>query len=164
MSRISLVISCRYTLGAWAWANAKHCGYGQAPISCFLSHLSKYVFLHLGCSYAPSPALLSSSHPRVSVYPVCTLLLPDHCSGDDNMVVACASRFTDDPAGSGTTNGAPGSAVYYLGRFYDNIFVKRKGVTSLSWPKPKLKFKLPKAVCPTCPTCVSMACACCLWM
>lgn len=38
--------------------------------------------------------------------------------------------------------GANGSSVYFLGRFYDNVLVRRKGVTSLSWPKPKLKFEL----------------------
>ena len=39
-----------------------------------------------------------------------------------------------------------GSALYFLDRFYDNIHVERKGVTSLTWAKPKLKFKLDKKV------------------
>lgn len=45
-----------------------------------------------------------------------------------------------------TTTGANDSSVYFLGRFYDSVFVRRKGVTSLTWPKPKLKFKLQKSV------------------
>lgn len=55
-------------------------------------------------------------------------------------------RHTADPTGSMTKVGANGSSVYFLGRFYDNVFVRRKGVTSLSWPKPKLKFELPEKV------------------
>ena len=51
-------------------------------------------------------------------------------------------RHSADPTGSMTKVGANGSSVYFLGRFYDNVFVRRKGVTSLSWPKPKLKFEL----------------------
>ena len=51
-------------------------------------------------------------------------------------------RFTDDVTTSTSKSGANGSSIYYLGRFYDNVHVRRKGVTSLSWPKPKLKFKL----------------------
>eukprot|EP00884_Botryococcus_braunii_P015668 jgi/Botrbrau1/2785/Bobra.0164s0062.1 len=50
--------------------------------------------------------------------------------------------FTNEPTRSTTQDGANGSAVYFLDRFYDNLFVKRKGVTSLSWPKPKLKFSM----------------------
>ena len=55
-------------------------------------------------------------------------------------------RYTADPTGSMAKSGANGSSIYFLDRFYDNVFVRRKGVTSLSWPKPKLKFELLKNV------------------
>lgn len=34
----------------------------------------------------------------------------------------------------------------FRGKFYDNVHSQRKGVTALSWPKPKLKFKAKKQV------------------
>jgi hypothetical protein len=40
-----------------------------------------------------------------------------------------------------TQNGHPGS-ISFLGDFYDNVDGSRRGVTSLSWAKPKLKFNL----------------------
>lgn len=55
-------------------------------------------------------------------------------------------RYASDTTASATKTGANGSSIYFLGRFYDNVFVRRKGVTSLSWPKPKLKFELPSSV------------------
>lgn len=55
-------------------------------------------------------------------------------------------RYTNETRQSATQDGANGSAIYFLGRFYDNLFVKRKGVTSLSWPKPKLTLTLRDAV------------------
>lgn len=33
----------------------------------------------------------------------------------------------------------PGCALWFNGSFYDNIEVGRRGVTSLNWPKPKIK-------------------------
>jgi hypothetical protein len=53
-----------------------------------------------------------------------------------------AHRFTDNPAAATTTTGHPGSLAF-KGRFYDNVLGQRKGVTSLSWAKPKLKFDVP---------------------
>jgi hypothetical protein len=38
-----------------------------------------------------------------------------------------------------TTQGHPGS-ISFLGDFHDNVAGSRRGVTSLSWAKPKLKF------------------------
>jgi hypothetical protein len=38
-----------------------------------------------------------------------------------------------------TTQGHSGS-ISFLGNFYDNVDGSRRGVTSLSWAKPKLKF------------------------
>ena len=36
--------------------------------------------------------------------------------------------------------------MLFLGAYYDNLKVKRTGVTSVNWPKPKLKFSLNKKV------------------
>ena len=47
------------------------------------------------------------------------------------------NRFSNNPTGSATTEGAAGSSLYYFGRFYDNVYVQRKGVTALTYPKPK---------------------------
>lgn len=51
-------------------------------------------------------------------------------------------RFTDNAAASATVAGHPGS-ISFNGVFYDNVFGARRGVTSQSWPKPKLKFDVP---------------------
>jgi len=53
-----------------------------------------------------------------------------------------AYRFTENPAAATTTNGAPAS-LGFNGVFYDNVHGKRRGVTSLVWAKPKLKFAVP---------------------
>ncbi|KXZ50273.1 hypothetical protein GPECTOR_17g912 [Gonium pectorale] len=50
--------------------------------------------------------------------------------------------FSPDPEAATTADGAPGQAVFYNGRLYDGVFARRRGVTALSWPKPKLKFNL----------------------
>ena len=55
-------------------------------------------------------------------------------------------RFTPEPEAAISTDGANGSALYFLDRFYDNVRTERKGVTALTWPKPKLKFELSKKV------------------
>ena len=48
--------------------------------------------------------------------------------------------FTEDPNDAMSTGGTRASA-FYDGRFYDNIFVKRRGQSgAIGWPKPKLKF------------------------
>ena len=57
-----------------------------------------------------------------------------------------ACRFAPDTAAATSPTGANGSSIYFLGRYYDNLKVHRSGVTSLNWPKPKLKFKLNKKV------------------
>ena len=55
-------------------------------------------------------------------------------------------RFAQDTVSAVNTTGTNGTAVYFLDHFYDNVFVRRKGVTSLQWAKPKLKFKFHKKV------------------
>jgi hypothetical protein len=51
-------------------------------------------------------------------------------------------RFTENPAASTTQQGFPGS-LSFNGVFYDNVKGQRRGVTSMSWAKPKLKFDVP---------------------
>lgn len=51
-------------------------------------------------------------------------------------------RFTDNAAASTTVAGQTGS-LSFNGVFYDNVFGARRGVTSLLWAKPKLKFDVP---------------------
>lgn len=48
--------------------------------------------------------------------------------------------FTDDAEASTSVDGLRGSSVYYDGEFYDNVYTRRRGVTALTWPKPKIKF------------------------
>ena len=55
-------------------------------------------------------------------------------------------RFAPNPGAATSTTGANGSSVYFLDRYYDNVRVERKGVTSVNWPKPKLKFYFDKKV------------------
>ena len=33
----------------------------------------------------------------------------------------------------------PGCSLWFNGTFYDNVSTGRRGVTSLNWPKPKIK-------------------------
>jgi hypothetical protein len=42
--------------------------------------------------------------------------------------------------------GAAGAALLFKCQFVDNVFVKRRGDSSLAWPKPKLKFELPSKI------------------
>lgn len=46
--------------------------------------------------------------------------------------------FTNDPDNA-VKNGARGS-VFFNGRFYDNVFTRRRGRSALNWDKPKIKF------------------------
>lgn len=52
------------------------------------------------------------------------------------------ARFTDNMAAATTTQGHP-SSISFNGVLYDNVATSRRGVTSLSWAKPKLKFQVP---------------------
>eukprot|EP00210_Caulerpa_lentillifera_P006730 g6432.t1 len=47
--------------------------------------------------------------------------------------------YSNDTAASLSEDGFSGS-LFYGGEFYDNVFTRRRGVTALSWPKPKIKF------------------------
>lgn len=46
--------------------------------------------------------------------------------------------FVEDEDAAATQEGTYGS-VLYDGKFYDRVFINRRGQTSLLWPKPKLK-------------------------
>lgn len=59
-----------------------------------------------------------------------------------SLVAALRCRFTDNVAAATTQQGHPGS-ISFIGSFYDNVDGHRRGVTSLVWAKPKLKFKVP---------------------
>lgn len=48
-------------------------------------------------------------------------------------------RFTSDAEAAISVDGFRGS-VFFRKKFYDNVFTRRRGVTALSWPKPKIKF------------------------
>lgn len=56
------------------------------------------------------------------------------------------SRYSFDPALATSQEGGQGS-LYYEGRFYDNVLSRRRGVTALTWPKPKIKFDFKGKVC-----------------
>eukprot|EP01025_Chloroclados_australasicus_P040119 TRINITY_DN4178_c0_g2_i1.p1 TRINITY_DN4178_c0_g2~~TRINITY_DN4178_c0_g2_i1.p1 ORF type:complete len:1028 (-),score=127.01 TRINITY_DN4178_c0_g2_i1:2597-5680(-) len=47
--------------------------------------------------------------------------------------------FTSDPDKSISVDGHRTNAVYFDGLFYDNVFTRRRGMTALTWPKPKIK-------------------------
>eukprot|EP01026_Neomeris_dumetosa_P052580 TRINITY_DN465_c1_g1_i1.p1 TRINITY_DN465_c1_g1~~TRINITY_DN465_c1_g1_i1.p1 ORF type:complete len:660 (+),score=77.06 TRINITY_DN465_c1_g1_i1:186-2165(+) len=47
--------------------------------------------------------------------------------------------FVQDPQAAISTAGSR-SALFYNGYLYDNVATRRRGVTALSWPKPKIKF------------------------
>ncbi len=57
------------------------------------------------------------------------------------LCVTC--RFSPDP-GSLVTQAGAQCSIYFNGSFYDNAACARKGVTTLAWPKPKLKFNFHK--------------------
>ena len=65
---------------------------------------------------------------------------------------ACASmtcffcRYCPDEAAAVTVNGTTGCSLYFLGRLYDGVFSKRRGVSSAGFPKPKLHLKLDDTV------------------
>lgn len=50
--------------------------------------------------------------------------------------------WTPNGSESLTVAGADGGSLCFGGRFYDNVSTKRRGVTSLSFKKPKLSFKV----------------------
>lgn len=52
-------------------------------------------------------------------------------------------RFTPNLDAATTQVGAPGQALFFKGQLYDGVSVRRRGVTAMLWPKPKLKFSLP---------------------
>ncbi len=53
------------------------------------------------------------------------------------------SRFSPKPEAATSREGGTGQVLFYAGRMYDGVEARRRGVTSLGWPKPKLKFELP---------------------
>lgn len=48
--------------------------------------------------------------------------------------------YAQDPATAVTTTGTAAS-LGFNGSFYDNVDGRRRGMTALSWKKPKIKFQ-----------------------
>ena len=60
-------------------------------------------------------------------------------------------RFTPYPAKALTEAGSgPNGVLHFAGRLYDNVTTHRRGVTSLSHPKPKLTFTFAAKVSSLC--------------
>ena len=55
-------------------------------------------------------------------------------------------RYCPDKNAATSVNGTTGCSIYFLGRLYDGVTSKRRGVTSLSLPKPKLHLTLNQPV------------------
>lgn len=49
-------------------------------------------------------------------------------------------------SGATSVNGTDGCSLYFLGRLYDGVSSKRRGVSSLGLPKPKLHLELNEPV------------------
>lgn len=67
------------------------------------------------------------------------------------MVQVCMRncRYCPDKNAATSVNGTSGCSIYFLGRLYDGVSSKRRGVTSLSLPKPKLHLTLNQPVSPS---------------
>jgi len=55
-------------------------------------------------------------------------------------------RYCPSTSAAISVNGTSGFSLYFLGRFYDNLSSKRRGVSSLGFPKPKLNLGLDDVV------------------
>ncbi|KAF5838031.1 coth protein-domain-containing protein [Dunaliella salina] len=53
------------------------------------------------------------------------------------------NRYSGYPEGSTSVKGSSNNKIVFMGQEYEGVFVSRRGQSSLSWPKPKLKFSLP---------------------
>ncbi|NQU25444.1 MAG: CotH kinase family protein, partial [Candidatus Nealsonbacteria bacterium] len=74
-----------------------------------------------------------------------SLASPEYCGtviADSAMVtdLPVLHRFIQNTSAAETGSGTRAS-VYYLGEFYDNVFVRIRGGTATSWPKKAYKFK-----------------------
>jgi len=47
--------------------------------------------------------------------------------------------FTESVPESMTRDPGARAAVYFDGEFHDNALLRRRGVTAMAWPKPKIK-------------------------
>jgi hypothetical protein len=52
-----------------------------------------------------------------------------------------AARYAENPAAAITQAGSS-STLFYNGSLYDNTHANRRGMTALSWAKPKMEFKV----------------------
>ena len=51
----------------------------------------------------------------------------------------CCCRYCQDSKAPYAKTPVPGCSLWFNGTFYDNVALRRRGATSLSWPKPKIK-------------------------
>lgn len=58
----------------------------------------------------------------------------------------CVCRYCPSMAGATSVNGTDGCSLYFLGRLYDGVSSRRRGVSSLGLPKPKLHLELNEPV------------------
>ena len=74
------------------------------------------------------------------------LLALGHGHGHSLMCfLRCHCRQTDAPESSVDLKGGLGN-ISFLGISYTGVYVSRRGTSSLTWKKPKLKFKMPPGV------------------
>ncbi|KAJ9525243.1 hypothetical protein QJQ45_020774, partial [Haematococcus lacustris] len=59
-----------------------------------------------------------------------------------NATLPVMEWFSPTPEQSMSSAGAAGSALFFQGQFFDGVEVRRRGVSSLSWKKPKLRMSL----------------------
>lgn len=64
----------------------------------------------------------------------------------DRRKCVCVCRYCPSTSGATSVNGTTGCSLYFLGRLYDGASSKRRGVSSLSLPKPKLHLTLNEPV------------------
>lgn len=58
-------------------------------------------------------------------------------------------RYCPSTSAAVSVNGTSGCSLFFLGRFYDNLSSKRRGVSSIGFPKPKLHLTLNDVVSPS---------------
>lgn len=76
------------------------------------------------------------------MYNIMSVRLSRHVTGWD--VRVC--RYCPTMSGATSVNGTEGCSLYFLGRLYDGVSSRRRGVSSLGLPKPKLHLELNEPV------------------
>lgn len=79
---------------------------------------------------------MTMATPRTTSNRLLNDITRDQPAAQRHQMMHC--RFSPDPSALVTQKGSRCS-VLFNNNFYDNLECSRKGVTSLAWPKPKLK-------------------------